>query len=125
MDPKQHTSRNNTDITTSSDIASSNFDVVADTSLISGSSPFQPTSLQKNLAAGDRVPYNPGPKQNIQSARVSQHPDGLTDAVQDATLLWEKRGKNLTNDEANECVTNVVGFFKVLIEWDQDQREGI
>ncbi len=92
--------------------------------------PDQLTSRKIDLGKMTKVRYTPGPEKSggIKSVQVcrtpSQSPVELTDAVQDIITLWQERtGNTLTNDEANESVANIVGFFRVLIEWDQDQRE--
>lgn len=36
----------------------------------------------------------------------------------DARSFWQTRSsRNLSNDDTRECGVNIVGFFRVLLEW--------
>lgn len=49
----------------------------------------------------------------------------LSDEFLDETIrVWQPRcpDKKLTREDAREITTNMVGFFKVLMEWDREGK---
>jgi hypothetical protein len=45
------------------------------------------------------------------------------DFLDQTIATWQPRAKRpLTREDAREIVTNIVGFFEVLREWERDER---
>lgn len=49
--------------------------------------------------------------------------DTDTDFLEETLRMWQPHADGrLTDDDAREIISNVAGFFRVLVEWDRDAR---
>lgn len=69
------------------------------------------STMSKATDRSSNPAYQPGVHSSVSSC-----------LVQDAKDLWNERGIELADDQAKEAVSNLIGFFHLLIEWDRKSK---